>query len=250
LSNAIIDKFRTKLSEFLQADRKSSWMAEQFKWRYFTFLHKKQSRLNVVFDREHGIETAQELPLAAAGVAPEDVARGNGVYRPLTAKLFRAALASIAIDATKFTFVDIGSGKGKVLFMASDHPFKRIVGIEYAKGLHETALRNVAAYRSKRQKCKAIDPTHADALEYEFPHGPLVLFIFNALAKEIMRELLSKLDRGAAADRDRPIVLIYTNVRNVTEVRGVFSGLKNLRVIRGMRNFVVIANQAGAGVAA
>jgi hypothetical protein len=146
--------------------------------------------------------------------------------------------------------VDIGSGKGKVLFMAAEHPFKRIVGIEYAGGLHQVAVRNVASYRSKTQQCRAIEPVHADALQYPLPEGPLLLFIFNALAKQIMSELLHQLDRGVAAEQNRPILLIYTNVRSVTEVGGVFSGLQNLHVIRKVRNFVVIANQAGSASAA
>jgi SAM-dependent methyltransferase len=241
----MLNKIHKKLTELRQADRKVAWVLEQWKWRYFTYRHKKQARLNLVFDRQHGIETAMEIPLETAGVPPADVARGNGVYRPVTEKLFRAAIASIGINASKFTFVDIGSGKGKVLFMAADLPFKRIVGIEYAAGLHEAAVRNVATYQSKTQQCKHIEPVHADALEYELPDGPLVLFIFNALPKEIMRDLLNKLDADAASQQDRPILLIYTNLRTVAEVGNVFSGLKNLQVIRQVRNFVVIANDAG-----
>jgi methylase of polypeptide subunit release factors len=246
----MIKKLQTKLSEFNQADNKIAWLHEQWKWRYFAFRHRKQARLNIEFDRQHGIETAEEQSLQTAGVPLADVARGNGVYRPLTEKLFRAAIASVGIDAAQFTFVDIGSGKGKVLFMAAEHPFKRIVGIEYARGLHEVALRNVATYRSKTQKCTDIEPVHGDALEYELPKGPLVLFIFNALAKEIMLELLKKLDSGVASESARPVLLIYTNVRSVTEVGGVFSGLKNLHMLRRMRNFVVIANDAGRASAA
>ena len=241
----MIKKLHKKFSEFRQADDKVAWAVDQWKWRYFHFRHKKQERLNIAFDRDHGTETAEELPLATAGVPLADVARGNGVYRPVTEKAFRTAIASIGIDASKFTFVDIGSGKGKVLFMAADLPFKRIVGIEYASGLHEVAIRNLAAFRSTTQQCKDIELVHADALEYELPGGPVILFIFNALAKEIMRELLNKLDGGADSERNRPIILIYTNIRNVKEVGGVFDGLQNLHTIRRRRNFVVIANKAG-----
>jgi hypothetical protein len=244
----MIEKLQKKLSEFRQADDKGVWLAEQWKWRWFTFRYKKQARLNVAFDREHGIETAAERPLAEVGIPQAEVARGNGVYRPLTEKLFRAAISSIGIDASKFTFVDVGSGKGKVLFMAADYPFKRIVGIEYAYGLHEVAVRNVATYRSERQRCRNIEPLHADALQYELPTGPLVLFTFNALAKEIMRELLLQLDERAASESDRPIILIYTNLRTVREVGDVFSGLQSLHIIRRRRNFVVIANEAGRAV--
>jgi len=244
----MIGKIRQKLTELSQAESKSGWLYDQWKWRYFHYQHQQQAQLNLAWDREHGVETAGELQLDAAGVPQADVARGNGVYRPLTEKLFRAAIASIGIDAAKFTFVDIGSGKGKVLFMAADLPFKHIVGIEYAAGLHEVAVRNVASYRSAAQKCRSIEPVHADALTHALPDGPLVLFIFNALAKEIMRGLLKKLDHDATAPR--PLILIYTNLRNVAEVGDVFNGLQNLYEIRRVRNYVVIGNDAGRAMAA
>lgn len=240
----MLKKIQQKLSEFQNADGKVAWLVEQWKWRYFTYRHRKQARLNLAFDREHQIETADELALEKAGVPPADVARGNGVYRPLTQKLFKSAMASVRIDAETSTFVDIGSGKGKVLFMAAELPFKRIVGIEYAQGLHEIAVRNVASYRSSAKRCDLIEPIHADALNYQLPQGPLVLFIFNALAKEIMLEFLKKLDDGVASEPNRPVLLIYTNVRSVKEVGDVFSQFRNLTAVRSAKNFVVLANRA------
>jgi SAM-dependent methyltransferase len=153
--------------------------------------------------------------------------------------------ASIAIDATQFTFVDVGSGKGKVLFMAAEMPFKRIVGVEYAIGLHEVAVRNVANFHSATQQCRALELVHGDALRYALPSGPVVLHIFNALAPEVMRELLVNLDAGPAARSEQPIILIYTNLRSVREAGDVFNGLPNLPMIRRQRHFVVIANAAG-----
>ena len=64
-----------------------------------------------------------------------------------------------------------------------------------------------------------------------------------------MRKLLTRLDAGAASQGNRPIVLIYTNVRTVNEVGGVFSGLRNLHVVRRLRNFVVVANEAARSMA-
>jgi len=239
----MIHKIQKKWAEFSQAPSKAGWIYDQWKWRYFHYKHKQQAQLNLAWDRAHGVETAAEQSLESAGVPLADIARGNGVYRPLTEKLFRSAIASIGIDATRFTFVDIGSGKGKVLFMAADLPFKHVVGIEYAAGLHDVAVRNVSTYESDTRQCGSIEPVHADALQYTLPPGPLVLFIFNALAREIMRDLLKKLDADAAADR--PLILIYTNLRNVAEIGDVFSGLQHLHVIRRVKNFVVVANEAG-----
>ena len=245
---AIIQKIQKRLSEFRNADNRIAWLADQLKWRWFHFRHRKQKRLNVEFDRKFGVETAEEILLVEAGVAQDDVARGNGVYRPVTEELFRAAIKSVGIDASEFTFIDIGSGKGKVLLMAAHYPFKRVVGIEYAPVLHEVAVRNVAAFRSEDQRCKNIEPVHADALQYEMPEGPLALFIFNALAKDTMRQLLVQLDELAASNSDRPIILIYTNLRSVEEVRGVFGGLRNLSILRHrsqQQELLTLANQAG-----
>ncbi len=194
---------------------------------------------------KRGIEQRRKSPLKSEGVPEADVARGNGVYRPLSESVFRASLAALQVDVSKYTFVDIGSGKGKVLFMAAEHGFERIVGIEYAAGLHATAVRNIASYRSKRQKYKAIEAVHADALSYKLPEGPLVLFTFNALSRETMRHLLEKFDRDAVADPKRPINLIYTNLRTVSEVGNVFNGLRNLQIIRRSRQYLVLANEAG-----
>jgi hypothetical protein len=240
----MIHKFRRLFAAFRASDNKIDWLRDQWKWRYFTMRHKKHARRNQVFDRLHNVDTAAELPLEAAGVPLADVARGNGVYRALTEDVFRAAMDSVKIDARAFTFVDIGSGKGKVLFMASDRPFKRIIGIEYAIGLHEIAVRNVATYRSDSRQCTEIEPIHGDALTYTPPPGPLLLFVFNALAEEFMRALLTKLDQDAAAQEGRPVLLIYTNVRSVSEMGDAFDRLANLQPIRRKRHFVVIANAA------
>jgi hypothetical protein len=245
----MIHKFRQLFAAFRESDHKVSWLRDQWKWRYFTMRWKKHARRNQMFDRLHSVDTAAELALEAAGVPPADVARGNGVYRALTEDAFRTAMGSVKIDARAFTFVDIGSGKGKVLLMASNLPFKRIIGIEYAVGLHEVALRNVAAYRSASQQCTQIEPLYGDALAYTPPPGPLVLFVFNALAAESMRALLKKLDQEAAAQEGRPVFLIYTNVRSVSEIGDAFDGLTHLRTIRRKRHFVVIANAAAHALA-
>jgi len=230
------------VAQFGESEDKTTWLREQWKWRYFHFRHKKHARRNLVFDREYNVETAAEIQLGLAGVAAEDVARGNGVYRPLTEQLFHAAMKRVRLQAASFTFVDIGSGKGKVLFMASDYPFRRIVGIEYAEKLHEVAVRNVSSYRSSRQSCSEIVPIHADALTYPLPDGPLVLFVFNALAPDFMRALMLRLDQVATQDPSRPLIVIYANFRSVKEAGQAFDGLENLRLAFKNRNVLIVAS--------
>jgi hypothetical protein len=38
-------------------------------------------------------------------------------------------------DLSDFTFVDIGSGKGSILFYACRYDFRRVLGVEFAENL-------------------------------------------------------------------------------------------------------------------
>ncbi len=49
-------------------------------------------------------------------------------------------------------FVDFGSGMGRILLLAVQYPFRRVVGVELSEELNEIAKANVAANR-RRQRC-------------------------------------------------------------------------------------------------
>jgi len=53
------------------------------------------------------------------------------------------ALRQQAGDFHDFIFIDLGSGKGRTLLMASDYPFRRIVGVELLLALHQIAQENL-----------------------------------------------------------------------------------------------------------
>src|SRR5689334_21303488 len=52
-------------------------------------------------------------------------------YQPTERELFHEMMAALAqhtkINFNHFIFIDLGSGKGRTLLMASDYPFRRIV---------------------------------------------------------------------------------------------------------------------------
>ena len=47
------------------------------------------------------------------------------------------------IDVQGYNFVDLGSGKGFILFLASREPFRQIVGVELSRWLHSIATKNI-----------------------------------------------------------------------------------------------------------
>lgn len=244
--NTMISKVAAKYSEFQDAEHKLEWLRQDWKWRLFRYRQRKEIPLNLAFDRSHNVETATEITLDKVGVSAVDASLGNGIYRCITEEMFQKIATALKVDPTDFTFLDIGSGKGKVLFLAADLPFRRIIGIEYAEGLHEVAVRNIASYRSDKQRCRDIEVVHANALEYQMPSGPLVVLVFNALAPELMAEFLRLLDRGPASEADRPVLVVYANLRTVRELTGnPFEGLQHLHVVHRDNRVVVSANNAG-----
>jgi len=45
-------------------------------------------------------------------------------------------MQAMPIDLSKFTFIDLGAGKGRALLMASDYLFQKIIGVEFMPELH------------------------------------------------------------------------------------------------------------------
>jgi hypothetical protein len=64
-------------------------------------------------------------------------------YQPTDPSLFREIVSGLRIEYSEFTFIDLGSGKGRALLLASEFPFRRIVGIELLPELHTIAKQNV-----------------------------------------------------------------------------------------------------------
>jgi SAM-dependent methyltransferase len=131
-------------------------------------------------------------------------------YQPTDAALFQEMLASLPIDFSEFTFVDLGSGKGRTLLMASDYPFRRIVGVEILPVLHLAAEQNIRDYKRPTQRCLRIEALCADACVYKLPEEPLVLYLFNPLPERALFEVLHGLERSLAQS-PRPVWVVYHN---------------------------------------
>ena len=240
----MLSKINKLAREFGQSAHKGEWLRDQIKWRYFTYRQRAHHQQNLRFDAEHHVETAGDLALDKAGISGDQIRAGNGVYRAITEELFHATLRAVTLPHEQYSFVDVGSGKGKVLFMAADYPFRRVVGIEYSPLLHEAAVRNIASYVSSTQRCRDVVSELGDALAHVPPPGPLFFFMFNALAPDLMERWLQGVDRLAGDEPDRAIFVAYTNLRTVREMAPVLEPRVNLQTFRQSGKFVVLANSA------
>jgi SAM-dependent methyltransferase len=135
-------------------------------------------------------------------------------YQPTESALFHEMLEALRqqsqSDFCDFVFVDMGSGKGRTLLMASDYPFRRIVGVELLPALHQAAQENLSKYRSETRKCIALESICADATEFALPAEPTVLYLFNPFPEAGLKRMIANLEQSLQA-RPRTVYLLYHN---------------------------------------
>ncbi len=109
-------------------------------------------------------------------------------YQPVDPDVFRATIAHIDEDLSDFTFVDLGCGKGRALLLAEEYEFKKIMGVDFAKRLAEIASANAAKVGSQR-----ITVLHGDARAFDFPPGPLIVFLYNPFSAQVTHSVMLRL---------------------------------------------------------
>jgi SAM-dependent methyltransferase len=141
-----------------------------------------------------------------ATVVDGDAATGN-LYVGEPIRVTRWWLRELPERLDGYTLIDVGSGKGRPLFAAAlaDQGFRRLVGVEYVRELHEAAVANVGRFGDHGSP---IELELGDARAYEFPPEPLVVHFANPFGESVMQTVRENLQ--ASYERDpRPVYAIY-----------------------------------------
>jgi SAM-dependent methyltransferase len=157
-----------------------------------------------LFDLRHGVDTG--------GAMLPEVEGGQG-YKGSLPSLVSGSLRRVDIPYEHFTFIDLGSGKGRTLLIAARFPFRKIVGVEFVPELHRIAEQNI-------RRCKAagdIVSLCGDVRDFAFPPGPLLVYLFNPFTEPVLRRVLQNLRESLDAD-PRPVVLVYLRPLHAGEV--------------------------------
>ncbi len=168
------------------------------------------------FDRQHGIETTKRVHLTDLEIESPNWIYADG-YWPTPPEIFRDALSGLTSKPEDLIFIDFGSGKGRVLLMASEYPFRKIVGVEFAQELHAVAEQNIRSYRSATQKCQDVTSVHADFTQFSIPSDPLFVFLYNPSSQEITKELARNIARSVQEHPRELWVLYVTPTYDVFE---------------------------------
>jgi hypothetical protein len=159
-------------------------------------------------------------------------------YFPTEPWLFEQIMQALPIDFHDFTFVDLGSGKGRVLLMAARYGFKRIMGVEFMPEWHRIAEKNIRKFAAQYGTASPIESFCIDAREFEFPAGPLVVYLFNPFPEPVLAVVLEKL-RESQLSNPRPVFVAY----RYPEFDSLIQKSGSLRKIAGTEQWAVYANR-------
>jgi SAM-dependent methyltransferase len=185
--------------------------------------HRRLRFGDIDFDWDYRVDTTWSN--LSVGTRIREVLSGRG-YQPSDPLTFHEMMTQMAIDFRGFTFVDLGSGKGRALLMASDYPFRKIIGVELLPELHAIAKENVRKYSSPRQQCRNFELHCGDARRFHLPPEPLVVFIFDPFPQDILREVIAEVERSVRK-APRKVYLAYQNPISERAV-AEFSGLRKI----------------------
>ena len=182
---------------------------------------------NVLFERPAGIETADIVRLNELGLA----ARDRQDYHPTPWLTLKRVLAQHEVREDD-VFIDFGCGKGRVVFQAAaTYAFRRVIGVELAPDLADTARENIRRALPKL-RCKHVEIITADVVNYEVPDDVTFVYFFDPfhgpIFSTVVENLLSSLRR-----RPRELTIIYFDpAEEQTLLR---AGAKLVRTTRGLR---------------
>lgn len=200
------------------------------------------------FDRKYGTVTNDWVEVAD-GEVPEEAFATAVRYVPSKAEVIRHICRRLPIRHEDFTFIDMGSGRGKALMLASDFPFKKIIGVEISPQHHRIAEENVAVYQSPKQQCMDIEPVCANALDYEFPRARLVLYLYQPFGGPILKEMLQNVKDNLGDDFECFLCFAapYHN-QDIIRDFGYFEFIEQTHAFSAEDSWILYANARAAGL--
>jgi cyclopropane fatty-acyl-phospholipid synthase-like methyltransferase len=193
------------------------------------------------FDTTRHVQTSGLVARPAASKIVGEI-KDSYIYGPVRVANAHAALRDLPLgggDYSRYTFIDMGSGKGRVLFVAAEYPFRKVIGVEFSNALHDDALANLKRYKFPRRRCADIEPVHVDARDFEFPNDNLVIYLFNPFGPEVMERMLANLEKSLERHpRHAIVVMLWPDHSDVVERMAI------MRVYRKTRRHHIF--EAGA----
>jgi precorrin-6B methylase 2 len=157
--------------------------------------HRAVQRLNNLYWEAY-------LDISTRGIAKVD--RSDSChYASINYSIVHKILSHLDLKLTD-TFVDVGSGKGRVICCAARHACNNVVGIEYSEEFCKAAKENIKRLRS----IKAPVHIHNGLAENFDYRGSTILYLFNPFGHKTLEAVLQKVEDDI---QESPIRIVFVN---------------------------------------
>ncbi len=194
---------------------------------YYRFIGRIHKKRDWRFDHRNNIETCERINISDL----QDDLNFSGyeideLYSGTPTILFKALHKPVAMKKLQnATFIDIGSGKSRIIVQAAKAGFSQIQGIEFSKTLTQIGRKNCHA----AIKCKTVnwEIFEQDARYIHFPDGDMVIFMYNPFDGLIMGEFINNLAADVKVN-PRSVILIYNHAHYAQHINnhGSFKPIK------------------------
>lgn len=174
------------------------------------------------FDLVNGTETSRVVE--AADLAATSAHKEHGFrYHATRARPFRRLMRALRLPPGQ-VFVDIGCGKGRVLLLALDSGFSKLVGVDYSAELCELARQNLDTVRRRRGFTTPVEIHCCDAAEYDFSDEETVIYMYNPFDAVVLAKVMERLCASLRrAPRKMWLIYLHPRWHSAIESTGMFT---------------------------
>ncbi|MFA5160527.1 MAG: methyltransferase domain-containing protein [Candidatus Omnitrophota bacterium] len=148
-------------------------------------------------DKKLGIEAKEDKSPVTWGSS------GNSPYQPTPYGRLEKTMRFLK-PSGEDVFVDLGCGKGRAVFFAATHKFKKVIGVEINKKLYDVALQNAGKLKFQGSPSEFINSNAADF----DPKEGTVFFMYNPFGAPTLKKVLSNI-KDSLASNPRKIRIVY-----------------------------------------
>jgi SAM-dependent methyltransferase len=145
------------------------------------------------YDKRNLTDTATRIENEQLAMPNAEAQSHATCYRTSSERFIGYLIEQLRINYQEYDFVDIGCGKGRVLLVASNFPFRSICGIELSQLAFQIAEKNIRTYRSIDRKCFNIHIRNLDARDFEPDVANTVYYFFEPFDTDVLKAVVTKL---------------------------------------------------------
>lgn len=185
--------------------------------------------LDLAFDVWYGTETTRWVWVEDLEANSEHDANAVG-YRASKVFPLKVLIKRLKLPRN-VTFVDLGSGKGRVLLLAAQLKFQKIIGVEFSPKLCAIAMNNVEKFTGQLGIRSDIRVIQSDVASFSITPDQCIFYAFNPFDGVVMGELMGSL-RDSLAFFPRPVWFIYNTPlqAKVIERSELFESVKDYEI--------------------